>query len=39
MIQNLRPGYNPPNREQFSMSLRNDIHDEIEEKLKGELLS
>ena len=39
MIQNLRPGYNPPNREQLSTSLLNDIHDEIEEKLKGELLS
>lgn len=39
MIQSLRPGYNPPNREQLSGPLLDDIHDEIENKLKSELLN
>lgn len=38
MIQNLRPGYVPPNKEQLSGSLLNEVCDDVEEKLKKELL-
>lgn len=36
MIQNFRPGYNPPNREQLSGNLL-EVCDDVEEKLRKQL--
>lgn len=38
MIENLRPGYIPPNRDQLSGNLLDEVHEDIEECLKKELL-
>ena len=37
MIENLRPGYVPPNRDQLSGNLLKEVCDDTEECLKKEL--
>lgn len=41
MIEGLRPGYNPPNRQQLSTTLLTQVHDEVtktwNDKLKNEI--